>query len=58
MTEVTLDFVARQIERVLDRIDAIEEKLTVLTEMMIRIDGAAQSVAEDWRAPGTNGQRG
>jgi hypothetical protein len=50
MPEVTLDSVARQIERVLERIGAIEDKLTVLTEMMIRIDSAAQSLAEDWRA--------
>jgi hypothetical protein len=35
MTEVTLDFLARQMERVLDRIGAIEDQLTVLTEMMI-----------------------
>jgi hypothetical protein len=49
MTEVTLDFLARQIERVLDRIGTIEDQFTVLTEMITRIDGAVQGLAVEMR---------
>ena len=49
MTEVTIDFLARKLERVLDRIGTIEDQFTVLTEMMIRIDGTVQGLAAEMR---------
>ncbi|HWY82723.1 MAG TPA: hypothetical protein VNY10_12515 [Roseiarcus sp.] len=49
MTEVTIDFLARRLERILDRIGTIEDQFTVLTEMVIRIDGAVQGLAAEMR---------
>jgi len=39
MTEVTLDFLARQFERVLDRLGAVEDQITVLTGITMRLEG-------------------
>ncbi len=49
MSDVTLEFVARQLERVLTRLGAIEDQLTVLTGMAIRHDGALNGLATEFR---------
>ena len=49
MPDVTLDFVTRQLDRVLDRIGAVEDQITVLTGIAIRLDGAVQGLAVEMR---------
>ena len=49
MPDVTLDFLARQLDRVLDRIGAVEDQITVLTGIAIRLDGAVQGLAVEMR---------
>jgi hypothetical protein len=49
MPDVTLDFLARQLDRVLDRIGAVEDQITVLTGIAIRLDGAVQGLAVETR---------
>ena len=46
---VTLEFLARQQERVLTRLGAIEDQITVLTGMAIRHDGALTGLATQFR---------
>lgn len=46
---VSLEFVARQLERVLDRLGAIEDQITVLTGMAMRHDGALNGLATEFR---------
>jgi hypothetical protein len=46
---VSLDFLARQLERVLTRLGAIEDQLTVLSGMAIRHDGALTGLATEFR---------
>ena len=43
--EPPLAFPARQLERVLDRLGAIEDQITVLTGMAIRHDGSLAGLA-------------
>jgi hypothetical protein len=38
--DVSIEFVSRQLERVLDRLGAIEDQITVLTGMAMRHDGS------------------
>ena len=45
MPDVSLDFLARQ----LDRIGAVEDQITVLTGIAIRLDGAVQGLAVEMR---------
>jgi hypothetical protein len=49
MPDVTLDFLTRQLDRVLDRIGAVEDQITVLTGIAIRLDGAVQGLAVEMR---------
>jgi hypothetical protein len=49
MRDVTLDFLTRQLDRVLDRIGAVEDQITVLTGIAIRLDGAVQGLAVEMR---------
>lgn len=49
MTEASLDFIQRQLERVLDRLGAIEDQITVLTGMAIRHDGSLTGLATEFR---------
>jgi len=46
---VTLEFLARQLERILTRLGAIEDQITVLTGMAIRHDGALDGLATEFR---------
>jgi len=45
----TLEFLSRQVDRVLDRIGAIEDQITVLTGMTMRVDGAVEGLAVESR---------
>ena len=47
--EVSLAFLGRQLERVLDRLGAIEDQITVLTGMAIRHDGSLAGLATEVR---------
>jgi hypothetical protein len=47
--DVSLEFLARQLERVLSRLGAIEDQITVLTGMAIRHDGALTGLATEFR---------
>ena len=52
MTEpenATLEFLARQLERVLSGLGAIEEQVTVLTGMMTRLDRALRELTTEVR---------
>ena len=46
---VTLEFLARQLERILTRLGAIEDQITVLTGMAIRHGGALNGLAIEFR---------
>jgi hypothetical protein len=47
MADVSLDFLASQLERVLNRLGAVEDQITVLTGMTIRLDGAVNGLATE-----------
>jgi hypothetical protein len=47
--DVSLEFLARQLERVLSRLGSIEDQITVLTGMAIRHDGALTGLATEFR---------
>jgi hypothetical protein len=47
--KVTLEFLSRQIDRVLDRIGTIEDQITVLTGMTMRLDGAVEGLVVETR---------
>jgi len=49
MADVSLDFLASQLERVLNRLGAVEDQITVLTGMAIRLDGAVNGLATEMR---------
>ena len=50
MTEdVSLEFLSRQLDRVLTRLGAIEDQITVLTGMAIRHDGSLAGLATEFR---------
>jgi len=50
MTEdVSLEFLSRQLDRVLTRLGAIEDQITVLTGMAIRHDGSLTGLATEFR---------
>ena len=42
---VTLEFISRQLDRVTDRIGAVENKVTVLTGSALRVDGSIEGLA-------------
>ena len=46
---VDLNWIARQLERVLTRLGAIEDQITVLTGKAIRHDGALTGLATEFR---------
>ena len=46
---VTLEFISRQLDRVTDRIGAVENKITVLTGSAIRVDGSIEGLATEVR---------
>jgi hypothetical protein len=41
MTEITLEFLAEQQKKILDRLGTIEDQQTVLTGIVMRLDGFA-----------------
>ena len=47
--EVSLDFISGKLDRVLDRLGAIEDQMTVMTGMAIRHDGALTGLATEFR---------
>jgi hypothetical protein len=47
--EVSIQFVSRQLDRVLTRLGAIEDQITVLTGMAIRSDGSLAGLATEFR---------
>ena len=47
--EITLEFIARQLERMLDRIGTIEDQITVLTGIAMRLDGSLEGLAIEVR---------
>jgi hypothetical protein len=49
MTDVSLELVSRQLDRVLDRLGAIEDQITVLTGMTMRHDGSLAGLAVEIR---------
>jgi hypothetical protein len=49
MADVSLDFLASQLERVLNRLGAVEDQITVLTGMTIRLDGAVNGLTTEMR---------
>ena len=49
MPDVTLDFLARQLDRVLDRVGAVEDQIAVLTGIAIRLGGAVQRLPVEMR---------
>jgi len=51
MADVSLDFLASQLERVLNRLGAVEDQITVLTGMTIRLDGAVNGLSTEMRGP-------
>jgi len=46
---ITLEFIARQLDRVLDRLGAMEDQITVLTGMGMRVDGSVDGLATEVR---------
>ncbi len=48
-SKVTLEFLSRQLERVLTGLGAIEDQITVLTGMAARHDGALNGLATEFR---------
>jgi len=46
---VTLEFISRQLDRVTDRIGAVENKVTVLTGSALRVDGSIEGLATEVR---------
>ena len=46
---ITLEFVARQLDRVLDRLGTLQDQITILTGIWIRLDGAVESLATEVR---------
>jgi hypothetical protein len=49
MADVSLDFLASQLERVLNRLGAVEDQITVLTGMTKRLGGAVNGLATEMR---------
>lgn len=49
MTEITLEFVARQLDRVLDQIGTMRDEITVLTGITMRLDGAIEGLTVEMR---------
>jgi hypothetical protein len=47
--DVSLEFLARQLDRILTRLGAIEDQITVLTGLAIRHDGALTGLATEFR---------
>jgi hypothetical protein len=47
--EITLEFVARQLDRVLDRVGTVEDQITVLTGIAMRLDGSFEGLATEMR---------
>ena len=47
--EVSLDFISGKLDRVLDRLGAIEDQMTVMTGMAIRHNGALTGLATEFR---------
>ena len=46
---ITLEFLARQLDRVLDRIGTMEDQITVLTGIVMRLEGSLQGLAVETR---------
>jgi len=49
MTAGAVDFLASQLDRVLNRLGAVEDQITVRTGTTIRLDGAVNRLAAEMR---------
>lgn len=49
MTEPSLEFISRQLERLLDRLGSIEDQITVLTGMAMRHEGSLAGLTVEMR---------
>jgi polyhydroxyalkanoate synthesis regulator phasin len=50
---ITLEFLARQFDRVLDRLGTMEDQMTVLTGMVIQLDGRVDGLQAEVRGLST-----
>lgn len=50
MSEITLEFISRQLDRVLDRLGAMEDQMTVQTATISRLDATMGGVTTELRA--------
>lgn len=48
-TDISIEFIARQQERVINRLGSIEDQITVLTGIAIRLEGAVNGLAVEVR---------
>ena len=46
-TPITLEFVARQLDRVLDRLGTLQDQITILTGICMRLDRAIEGLATE-----------
>lgn len=46
---ITLEFVFRQLDRVLDRLGTVEDQITVLTGIAMRLDGSMEGLIVETR---------
>lgn len=49
MAEITLDYLAEQQRKILDRLGTIEDQQTVLTGIVMRLDGSLEGLATQLR---------
>ena len=57
MVDVNLDFLARQMERVLTEIGSLRDDMSVLTALSLRLDATMTGVQQELRATHTQIQR-
>lgn len=50
MSEITLEFLSRQLDRVLDRLGAMEDQMTVQTATISRLDATVGGLTTELRA--------
>ena len=57
MADINLDFLARQMERVLTEIGSLRDDMSVLTALSLRLDATMTGVQQELRATHTQIQR-
>lgn len=57
MPDINLDFLARQMERVLTEIGSLRDDMSVLTALALRLDATMTGVQQELRATHTQIQR-